>query len=210
MGPLTDLLPFLSRYGYAVVFLGVALENAGLLIPGEVILFAAGFLASTVVGGGNTAVEEADYLTKFGQKVYLIHRRAEFRAQRILQERALSNPKIEVLRNTVVTAILGQDAVQAVRLQGAEGGGNRDLAIQGVFVFIGFTPNNIKKDHAKHDQAGFFLTNEKMETSVPGVYAVGDIRAQPVRQITNAVADGTVAAVVAEKYLEEQELLRRG
>lgn len=160
-----------------------------------------------VVGGGNTAVEEGDYLTKFGQKVYLIHRRAEFRAQPILQERALSNPKIEVLRNTVVTAITGEEAVRAVRLQAVGGDGDRELAVQGVFIFIGFTPNNIKRDHAKHDQAGFFLTNEKMETSVPGLYAIGDIRAQPVRQITNATADGTVAAVMAQKYLEERQLL---
>lgn len=162
-----------------------------------------------VVGGGNSAVEEADYLTKFGKKVYLIHRRGEFRAQPIIQERAFSNPKIEVLRNTMLTEIKGEQTVQAVRVQDVAAEKDRELAVQGVFIFIGFTPNNIKKDHAKHDQAGFFLTNEKMETSVPGVYAVGDIRAQPVRQITNAVADGTVAAVMAQKYLEERHLSSR-
>lgn len=162
-----------------------------------------------VVGGGNTAVEEADYLTKFGQKVYIIHRRSEFRAQPVVQERALKNPKIEVLWNTVVTEIRGNRTVQAIRVRDVEGRGGDELAVQGVFIFIGFTPNNIKKDHAKHDQAGFFLTDEKMETSIPGLYAVGDIRAQPVRQITNAVADGTVAAVMAHKYLEERQLLGR-
>ncbi len=163
-----------------------------------------------VVGGGNSAVEEADYLTKFGKKVYIIHRRREFRAQPIVQERALNNPKIEVLWNTLVTEITGDELVQAVRLQDVQGREERELTVQGVFIFIGFTPNNIKKDHAKHDQAGFFLTNEKMETSIPGLYAVGDIRAQPVRQITNAVADGTVAAVMAQKYLEEFQLLSGG
>lgn len=162
-----------------------------------------------VVGGGNTAVEEADYLTKFGKKVFIIHRRGEFRAQPIIQERALNNPKSEVLWNTVVTEIKGDQEVRAVRVKNVEGREDRELAVQGVFIFIGFTPNNIKKDHAKHDQAGFFLTNEKMETSVPGIYAVGDIRAQPVRQITNAVADGTVAAVMAQKYLEEYQLVSR-
>jgi thioredoxin reductase (NADPH) len=162
-----------------------------------------------VVGGGNTAVEEADYLTKFGKKVYIIHRRGEFRAQPIVQERALNNPKIEVLWNRVVIEIRGDTEVRAVHVQDLEGRKERDLEVQGVFIFIGFTPNNIKKDHAKHDQAGFFLTNEKMETSIPGLYAVGDIRAQPVRQITNAVADGTVAAVTAQKYLEEHHLLSR-
>ena len=162
-----------------------------------------------VVGGGNTAVEEADYLTKFGKKVSIIHRRGEFRAQPIIQERALNNPKIEVLWNMVVTEIKGDQEVRAVRMKKVEDREDRELAVQGVFIFIGFTPNNIKKDHAKHDQAGFFLTNEKMETSVPGIYAVGDIRAQPVRQITNAVADGTVAAVMAQKYLEEHQLVSR-
>ncbi|MFQ5656852.1 MAG: thioredoxin-disulfide reductase [Candidatus Methylomirabilales bacterium] len=162
-----------------------------------------------VVGGGNTAVEEADYLTKFGKKVFIIHRRGEFRAQPIIQERALNNAKIEVLWNTVVTEIKGDREVRAVQVKNVEGLEDWELAVQGVFIFIGFTPNNIKKDHAKHDQAGFFLTNEKMETSVPGIYAVGDIRAQPVRQITNAVADGTVAAVMAQKYLEEHQLVSR-
>ncbi len=162
-----------------------------------------------VVGGGNTAVEEADYLTTFGRKVYIIHRGSAFRAQPVIQERALHNPKIEVLWNTVVTEIRGEEAVQVVRVQDVKGRQVRELPVQGVFIFIGFTPNNIKKDHAKHDQAGFFLTSEKMETSIPGLYAVGDIRAQPVRQITNAVADGTVAAVMAQKYLEEHHLLSR-
>ncbi len=162
-----------------------------------------------VVGGGNTAVEEGDYLTKFGKKVSIIHRRGEFRAQPIIQERAFNNPKIEVLWNMVVTEIKGDQEVRAVRVQNVDDRDDRELAVQGVFIFIGFTPNNIKKDHAKHDQAGFFLTNEKMETSVPGIYAVGDIRAQPVRQITNAVADGTVAAVMAHKYLEEHQLVSR-
>ncbi len=161
-----------------------------------------------VVGGGNTAVEEADYLTRFGKKVYIIHRRGEFSAQRIAQERALNNPKIEVLWNTGVTAILGEQGVRAVRLKAIESGAERELPVEGVFIFIGFTPNQIK-EHAKHDALGFFLTNERMETSVPGLFAAGDIRVQPVRQITNAVADGTVAAIIAQKYLEDHRLVSR-
>ncbi len=161
-----------------------------------------------VVGGGNTAVEEADYLTRFGGKVYLIHRRGEFRAHPIAQERARSNPKIEILWNTLVTEIKGDKAARAVGLKAVEGGAERELEAQGVFIFIGFTPNSIK-EHAKHDQAGFFLTDERMQTSVPGLFAVGDIRAQPIRQITNAVADGTVAAITAQKYLEEHGRLSR-
>jgi thioredoxin reductase (NADPH) len=161
-----------------------------------------------VVGGGNTAVEEADYLTRFGKRVYIIHRRGKFTAQRIAQERALSNPKIEVLWNTVVTAILGEQGVRALRLEAVDGGAERELAVEGVFVFIGFTPNRIK-DHSNHDVRGFFLTDERMETSVPGLFAAGDIRAQPVRQVTNAVADGTVAAIMAQKHVEDRHLVRR-
>ncbi|MGH8069486.1 MAG: thioredoxin-disulfide reductase [Candidatus Entotheonellia bacterium] len=162
-----------------------------------------------VIGGGNTAVEEADYLTRFGKKVYIIHRRDAFRAQPIIQERALTNPKIEVLWNTIVEVIKGQNQVEAVVLKSVIGQERWELPVGGVFIFIGFTPNHIK-DHANHDQLGFFLTDERMETSIPGLFAVGDIRAQPVRQITNATADGTVAAVMAHKYLEERHLLGEG
>jgi thioredoxin reductase (NADPH) len=162
-----------------------------------------------VVGGGNTAIEEADYLTKFGKKVYIIHRRDAFRAQPIIQERVSANPKIEVHWNTVVEEIKGQSQVEAVVLRSTVGEERWELPVGGVFIFIGFTPNHIK-DHADHDQLGFFLTDERMQTSVPGLFAVGDIRAQPVRQITNATADGTVAAVMAHKYLEERYLLGEG
>ena len=162
-----------------------------------------------VVGGGNTAVEEADYLTRFGQKVYLIHRRETFRAQPIIQERVLANPKIEVHWNTVVEAIQGQQQVEAVVLKSTVGQERWEVPVGAVFIFIGFTPNQIK-DQANHDQLGFFLTDERMQTSVPGLFAVGDIRAQPVRQITNATADGTVAAIMAHKYLEDHYLLVGG
>jgi thioredoxin reductase (NADPH) len=162
-----------------------------------------------VVGGGNTAIEEADYLTKFGTKVYIIHRRDAFRAQPIIQERVSANPKIEVHWNTVVEEIKGQSQVETVVLRSTVGEERWELPVGGVFIFIGFTPNHIK-DHADHDQLGFFLTDERMQTSVPGLFAVGDIRAQPVRQITNATADGTVAAVMAHKYLEERHLLGEG
>ena len=118
----------------------------------------------------------------------------------------MADPKIEVHWNTVVEAIKGQNHVEAVVLRSAVGEERWELPVGGVFIFIGFTPNHIK-DHANHDQLGFFLTDERMQTSVPGLFAVGDIRAQPVRQITNATADGTVAAVMAQKFLEERHLL---
>ena len=161
--------------------------------------------AIAVVGGGNTAVEEADYLTRFGRKVVIIHRGDRFKAHKVSQERAFANPKIEVRWNTSVEAIKGRDQVEAVALKSMSGEQREELPVEAAFIFIGFTPNNIK-EHAKHDQSGFFLTDERMETSIPGLFAVGDIRAQPIRQITNATADGTVAAVMAQKYLEERHL----
>ena len=146
-----------------------------------------------VVGGGNTAVEDANYLTRFAKKVSIVHRGGQFSAQRIAQERALGNPKIDVLWNTVVTAILGEQGVRAVRLRSIDDGAERELAVR-----FGVKPIKMKtpsiKEHAKHDALGFFLTDELMETSIAGIFAVGDIRAQPVHQVTNTVADGTVAA----------------
>jgi thioredoxin reductase (NADPH) len=119
-----------------------------------------------VVGGGNTAVEEADYLSRFGKTVYIIHRRDAFRAQPIIQERTLANTKIEVRWNTVVEAIRGQNQVAAVFLKNAVSEVRWELPVSGVFIFIGFSPNQIK-DHANHDQLGFFLTDEDMQTPMP-------------------------------------------
>src|ERR687891_408577 len=126
----------------------------------------------------------------------IIHRRDAFRAQPIIQERALANPKIEVRWNTIVEAIKGQNHVEAVVLRSTVGEERWELPVGGTFIFIGFSPNQIK-DHANHDQLGFFLTDERMQTSVPGLFAVGDIRAQPVRQITNATGarQGTAVTV---------------
>ena len=154
--------------------------------------------------GGNTTVQEANYLTRFAKKVSTVHRGGQFSAQRIAQERALGNPKIDVLWNTVVTAILSEQGVRAVRLRSIDDGAERELAVEGAFIFIGFTPNRIK-EHAKHDALGLFLTDELMETSIAGIFAVGDIRAQPVRQVTNTVADGTVAAIMAQEHIEEHD-----
>lgn len=160
-----------------------------------------------VVGGGNTAVEEGEFLTKFAKRVYVIHRRNQFTAQRISQEKVFNNPKIEVLWNTEVTDIGGKEGVEFVLVKNNMSGEAKRVNVTGIFIFIGFVPNSVKA-HAKHDKMGFIITNERMETSVSGIFAVGDIRAQPVRQITNAVGDGTIAAVMAEKYLEKQRLVR--
>ncbi len=161
--------------------------------------------ALAVVGGGTTAVEEADFLTRYASHVTIIHRRDAFRAHKITQERALANPKIEVRWNSVVTAIEGTEGVEGVLLRDVTTGKESPLPFSGVFIAIGFTPRSIR-DHAKHDGGGFLLTDDRMETSVPGVFAAGDIRSQQVRQITNAVGDATIAAVMAEKYLEAHSL----
>ncbi|HXF96392.1 MAG TPA: thioredoxin-disulfide reductase [Gemmatimonadales bacterium] len=156
-----------------------------------------------VVGGGDAAVEEADYLTRYAQKVYIVHRRDRFRASRILQERAFANPKIEVIWNTIVTAIQGTgDRVTHLALQDTVTGKTGRLEVGGVFVFIGFKPNTgIVAGHVEHDAGGYLVTDERMMTSIPGLFAAGDVRSQLTRQITTAVGDATTAAIAVEKYL---------
>ena len=156
-----------------------------------------------VVGGGDAAVEEADYLTRYASKVYIVHRRHELRASRILQERAFANPKIEMVWNKHVTEIVGNDkGVDHLKLEDSVTHAASTLKVGGVFIFIGFKPNTgLLKEHAKHDAAGYLLTDEKMMTSVPGLFAAGDVRAQVTRQITTAVGDATTAAIAVEKYL---------
>ncbi|MEE8061142.1 MAG: thioredoxin-disulfide reductase [Gemmatimonadales bacterium] len=159
-----------------------------------------------VVGGGDAAVEEADYLTKFASKVYIIHRRDEFRASKLLQKRAFANPKIEVIWNKVVKSIGGgPKGVNELSLQDTATGEASTLPVGGVFIFIGFTPNGwLIKDHYEHDEAGYIITDASMQTSIPGLYAAGDLRVQVTRQITTAVGDATTAVIAIEKYLKER------
>ena len=156
-----------------------------------------------VVGGGDAAVEEATFLTRYASKVYLVHRRDQLRAQKILQERLLANPKVEVLWDTVVDEIQGESAVTSLQLRHVKTGATSTLDVGGVFIFIGFKPNSdILKGQVQRDAGGHILTNALMETGVPGIYAAGDIRAQLARQVTTAVGDATTAALAAEKYIE--------
>jgi thioredoxin reductase (NADPH) len=156
-----------------------------------------------VVGGGDAAVEEADYLTRYAQKVYIVHRRDEFRASRILQERIFANPKIEVLWNKRVLEVAGGDkGVSHLELEDTVLATRSQLQVGGVFVFIGFRPNaGLVEGHYEHDEGGYFITDEKMMTSIPGLFAAGDVRSQVTRQITTAVGDATTAAIAVEKYL---------
>jgi thioredoxin reductase (NADPH) len=157
-----------------------------------------------VVGGGDSAVEEATFLTRYGEKVYIIHRRDEWRAQKLLQDRALGNPKIAPVWNSVVEEIGGDSKVEWLRVRDVQTGEESRLEVGGVFIYVGFMPNSqiFGSDFAKDDQ-GFIMTDDKMETHVPGIYVAGDVRSQYVRQISNAVGDATTAAVAATRYIEE-------
>jgi thioredoxin reductase (NADPH) len=159
-----------------------------------------------VVGGGDAAVEEADYLTRYAEKVYLIHRRGELRASKILQERLFKNPKIEVIWNKRVTEMLGDPTgLKSVLLEDTETGETSALAVTGSFVFIGFTPNSgLIRQHVAHDESGYIMTDDRMMTSIPGLFAAGDLRVQLTRQITTAVGDATTAAIAVEKFLTER------
>ena len=156
-----------------------------------------------VVGGGNAAVEEAMYLTKFADKVYVIHRRNELRADKIVQERAFKNEKIEFIWDSVVKEIKGEDLVHTAVLENVKTHDISNLQVNGVFPYIGMVPNieGIAGQVAQ-DAGGFIITDETMKTSVEGVYAVGDVRKTPLRQVITAASDGAVGAVYAVKYLE--------
>ncbi|MGH7546625.1 MAG: thioredoxin-disulfide reductase [Gemmatimonadales bacterium] len=156
-----------------------------------------------VVGGGDAAVEEADYLTRYASKVYIVHRRDQFRASKILQQRAFANPKIETVWNKRVLEIKGEEkGTDHLLLEDTVTGERATLKVGGVFIFIGFTPNTgLVEGHVRHDAGGYLLTDERMMTSIPGLFAAGDVRSQLTRQITTAVGDATTAAIAVEKYL---------
>jgi len=155
-----------------------------------------------VVGGGNTAVQEAAHLTKFADKVTLIHRRDELRATKILQENAFDNPKIDFIWNSNATKIQGTEGVEELHLRNNDGE-ESILKVDGVFVLIGVLPNNdmLPLDILKADDGGFIPTDLETRTAVAGVYAAGDIRSKEVRQIINAAGEGATAVLAAENYL---------
>ncbi|HLR75445.1 MAG TPA: thioredoxin-disulfide reductase [Virgibacillus sp.] len=157
-----------------------------------------------VIGGGDSAVEEGMYLTRFASKVTIVHRRDELRAQKILQDRAFNNDKIEFIWDTVAEKINEENGkVGSVTLKNVKTGETYDHQIPGVFVYIGMVPlSEPFKSLDIVDEEGYIPTNENMETSVPGVYAAGDIRVKDLRQIVTATGDGSIAAESAQKYIE--------
>jgi thioredoxin reductase (NADPH) len=158
-----------------------------------------------VVGGGDTAMEEALFLTKFADEVLLIHRRDEFRASKIMLERARKNPKVTFLTDTVIQDVLGENSVEGIRTKNLKTGEEREIDVEGFFAAIGHAPaTGLFKDQVEMDEGGYILQKEHTMTSVPGVFAAGDVSDKRYRQAVTAAGDGSRAAIDAERWLEEQ------
>ena len=157
-----------------------------------------------VIGGGDTALEEAIFLTRFASTIHLAHRRDELRAVKLLQDRAMAQERIKFIWDTIPLKILGENGVEGIELKNVKTGEVGRKEVQGVFIFIGTQPNaDLINGMVKQDENGFIVSDEKMETSVPGVFAAGDIRSKPWRQISTAVGEGATASFYAERYLED-------
>jgi thioredoxin reductase (NADPH) len=160
-----------------------------------------------VIGGGDSAMEEANFLTKFASKVYLVHRREEFKASKVMVDRAMANPKVEFILNSVLEDVLGEDEVKGIRIKNTKSGEVKDIELSGVFIAIGHTPNtSLFKGQVDMDEAGYILTkgrrDEVSATNLPGVFACGDVQDSRYRQAITAAGSGCAAALDAEHYLD--------
>jgi len=206
-----------QEYNTLAIILASGAEASKLGIPGEEELRGRGvsYCAAcdapffkhqkiVVVGGGDTAIEEALYLTKFVWEVTIIHRRDRLRATKILQERVFANKKINFAWDSVVTKVLGNEKVEGVLIQNKKTGEEKEIPCQGVFVFVGNIPNsNFLKELVKLGKKGYILTDDNMMTSQEGIYACGDVRKKILRQVVTACGEGATAAFAAQKYIEE-------
>jgi len=211
------------RISAKTVIIAAGTENVKLNVPGEKLFTGRGvsYCAQCdgaffrdkeiiVVGGGDTAIGDAIFLTRFAKKVYVVHRRDKLRAEKILQERAFSIPTIEFIWDSVVTEIKGRKTVEAVTIKNLKTGNIFTKKIDGVFIFIGTKPNTaFVKDIITLDENGYIITNEDMETNQPGIFAAGDIRAKTVRQVATAVGDGAIAGSSVQKYIERLEMVKK-
>lgn len=203
-------------YQAPVVILATGAENRKLHVPGEVELAGQGVSYCAVcdgfffkgqeivvVGGGDSAVEEGTYLTQFADKVTIVHRRDKLRAQEIIQDRAFANPKVHFIWDTVVEEIQGQGKVEALRLKHVHTGEESILSASGVFIYVGLIPRSqLVASLGVTDEAGWLETNDFMETSLPGLLAVGDVRKKHLRQVSTAVGDGAIAGQRAYDYIQ--------
>jgi thioredoxin reductase (NADPH) len=206
-----------TRYGALAVIIATGANWRRLGVPGEDRFIGKGvsFCATcdgpfykdrevAVVGGGDTAIQEAIYLTRFAKKVTVIHRRDRLRATAILQKRALANERIAFAWNSVVESIDGLDLVQWVRLKDLKTGATKELAADGIFVFVGLTPNTEAfRELIALDRGGYITADANMQTSIPGIFACGDCIAKRLRQVVTACGDGATAAFSAQLYIEE-------
>ncbi|MEX1255287.1 MAG: FAD-dependent oxidoreductase, partial [Dehalococcoidia bacterium] len=157
-----------------------------------------------VVGGGDAAMDEGLFVARYASKVYVIHRRDQLRASKILQERAFANPKMEFVWNTVVESVEGDDAVKRLKLRNVETNEESTLDVDAIFIFIGLHPNtDYLKGNLKMDEGGHIYVNEWMETEVPGLFAAGDVRVNSARQVVSAAGDGATAAIRADHYISD-------
>lgn len=162
-------------------------------------------MVTAVVGGGNTALQEALYLTRFASKVYLIHRRDEFRGQKILQDRVLSNPKIEPILDTIVTQVNGDEKVKTLLLLNKKTNATRELPVNGLFIFIGYTPNTAYLPKEVLTETGEVKVDMHMRTPISGLFAAGDLRQGSYRQVLMAAADGATAAISAYEHVTSKQ-----
>jgi len=158
-----------------------------------------------VIGGGDSAVKEAIYLTRFAKKVYVVHRRNILRAEKIVADEAMKNPNVELILDSVVDAIIGEGGkVTQVKVKHTKNDSIRDVFTDGVFIYVGYKPKSkFLGDLVKKDEIGFIMTDEDMKTSTPGMFAAGDVRSKTFRQVVTAVADGAIAVNSADEYLHE-------
>ncbi len=205
-----------SEYSCKALIIATGASPGKLGVPGELELAGKGVsycavcdgpffrdFEVAVIGGGDSAVQEAVYLTRFASRVHLIHRRAELRAVKELQEKAFSESKIVMHWNRVPVEITGAGEVEGIRIRSVKDGSEENLPVGGVFFYVGLKPSTEGlKDLVETDPAGFILTDDKMATSTTGIFAAGDVRRKELRQISTAVGDGATAAYSAQHYLE--------
>lgn len=220
MGSIKKIVADSQTYEARAVIVAAGSQPRPLGVPGEDVFHGRGvsYCATcdgaffrgkkvVVVGGGDAAIEEGEYLTKFADEVTIVHRRTGFRASQISVNRAKNNPKVRFELDTIVEEVLGEEQVEGVRLRNIKSNQTKDLSIDGVFIYVGTRPNDkFLEGELKVEERGYIITDNLLKTNIPGVFAAGDIRSTPLRQVATAVGDGALAAVEVEKYLSAQEL----